>query len=776
VAGRTPSGPRSGGAGAKGAGAGGVARAAKPAKAPSSRAKPRPKPPPPADPLDTKLGDSGLPGATTLRRVGARLGIATVRDLLLWLPRRYDDLRTVYDLGALRYVAPDTVVSTRARVLDIRAGRTARRGVTIVTAHLVDETGEAGAQWYGRQFVERRIHPGDELLFSGRLKKRGHVVLLDNPAFQPPDADLLHVGRIVPVYPLTAGLPIKTLRGAIRGALDRHPYPEYLPPTIRRTMELPEFGPALEQAHFPDDFGRRDAGLRRIAFDELLALQVGMVQRRRERTVAASVSISVDAARDRDVRGALATALSARLGREVALTDDQDAAMDAVRSDVRGPHPMLRLIQGDVGSGKTAVAAYALALAAGAGVQGAMLAPTDLLARQHAATLDDLLRPLGIPVELLTGSLSGPEARRVLDAVADGRAGAIVGTHALFSERVRYARLGLVVVDEQHRFGVEQRGALEAKTTGGAAHVLLMTATPIPRTLGQVLYADLDVSDLRSVPSGRVRTKTTLRRAADLDRLWTFVAAEAAAGHRTFVVVPHIDETEASPDAAALDAPEDVAGAEAEATRLRAVLNEPARLLDAGVDPARGVRVGLVHGRIRTDQRDETMRAFRDGEVDVLVGTTVVEVGVDVPAATVMVIEGADRFGLAQLHQLRGRVGRGSDQAYCVLVADAVPGTPAAERLEAVVATTDGFALAEKDFELRREGDVLGYVQSGFPRLRVASLARRDHRELAVAARAQAEALVDDDGRLRPAAGRLGDEMARGWLAAVHRGDPASGA
>ncbi len=746
----------------------GALRPARPAR-PRAR-----KPAPPADPLDTELGFSNLPSALTLRRAGARLGMRTVRDLLLWLPRRYDDLRTVYDLAALRFVEPDTVVSARARVVGLHAGRTARRGVAVVTARLADETGVAEAQWYGRQYVDRRIREGDELLFSGKLRKRGHVVLLDNPAFQRPEADLLHVGRIVPVYPLTAGLPLKSLRTAIRAALDAYHYPEYLPEALRRDLDLAELGEALEQAHFPDDFGRRDAALRRIAFDELLALQVGMVQRRRERTVAASVSIVADRRRDRAIRDALAAAIGQRLGRPAALTADQESAMDAVRGDVRGPHPMLRLVQGDVGSGKTAVAAYALALATDAGVQGALLAPTDLLARQHAATLDDLLRPLGIPVELLTGSLSGPESRRALDAVADGRAGVVVGTHALFSERVRYARLGLVVVDEQHRFGVEQRGALEAKTSGGAAHVLLMTATPIPRTVGQVLYADLDVSDLRSVPSGRIPVRTTLRRPADLDRLWTFVAGEAAGGRRSFVVVPHIDE--AAPMDDGQDAPEDVAGAEAEADRLRELLNEPDRLAAAGVEPGRRISVGLVHGRIRPDQRDETMRAFRSGALDVLVGTTVVEVGVDVPEASVMVIEGADRFGLAQLHQLRGRVGRGTDQAYCVLVAEAAPGTPAAERLEAVVATTDGFALAEKDFELRREGDVLGYAQSGFPRLRVATLARADHRDLAVRARARAEALVDDDGRLLPAAGGLGAELARGWLAAVHRGEPASGA
>jgi ATP-dependent DNA helicase RecG len=750
-------------------------------------ARPLPATPPPADPFGVPLPASGLPGASVLKRVGPRIGLRTIRDLLLWLPRRYDDLRILHELHALRFVAPDTIVSTRARVVRVRAGRTARRGIRVVTADLADETGTAEAQWYGRQYVERRLHEGDELLFSGKLKKRGATVLLDNPAFQPPDGDLLHVGRIVPVYRLTAGLPIRTLRAAIRAALDRlPPYPEYLPAPIRRGLGLVGIEDALAQVHFPDDFERLDAALRRLAFDELLALQVGMVGRRRERAVAASVSIATTPARDAEVRGVLAAALGLRLGREVDLTGDQERAMDAVRDDVRGPHPMLRLLQGDVGSGKTAVGAYALALAAGAGVQGALLAPTDLLARQHAVTLDDLLRPLGIAVELLTGSLTGPESRRVLEALADGRAHVVVGTHALFSERVVYARLGLVVVDEQHRFGVEQRGALEAKTRGGAAHVLLMTATPIPRTIGQVLYADLDVTDLRTAPTGRLPIRTGLRHPDHLDRLWTFVAREAAAGRQTFVVVPHIDEAGDASD----DAPDDVAGAEAEVTRLRALLNEPDRLAAAGL--RRELVVDLVHGRLRPADRDAAMTRFRDGTADVLVGTTVVEVGVDVPAASVMVIEGADRFGLAQLHQLRGRVGRANDQGWCVLVSDRLPADerraaalergeiepigPEQVRLAAVARLNDGFALAEVDFEQRREGDVLGYVQHGLPRLRVATLARADHRELAVAARRHAESLVLAGGGVARAGAAFAAELDHGWLRDIATGEPATGA
>jgi len=456
------------------------------------------------------------------------------------------------------------------------------------------------------------------------------------------------------------------------------------------------------------------------------------------------------------VRGALASSLARRYDRPISLTDDQAAAIDDIRADVGRDTPMLRLLQGDVGSGKTAVAAYALAVAALAGRQSALLAPTDLLARQHWATLTSLLQDAGLTVELLTGSLSGPGATSAREAIATGMARVVVGTPALIQESVRFASLGLVVIDEQHRFGVEQRGQLEAKAGGAPPHVLLMTATPIPRTLGQVLYADLDVSNLRTPPSGRLPVATGVRSRADLGGTWQRVRDEAAMGHRTFVVVPLVEESEE----------DDGTAAEAEFVRLRELLAP--------------LRVGLVHGRMRAADRDAEMTRFRDGDLDVIVGTTVIEVGVDVAEATMMVIEDADRFGLAQLHQLRGRVGRGDAQSYCVLVSDSLDETARA-RLEAVRTTRDGFVLAEKDFELRREGNVLGLDQSGLPQLRVASLARRDHQELAVRARHHAEGLLAGDGSFAttddPAAiDALRTELQIGWLRRIAQGEPASAA
>src|SRR6188472_3799690 len=728
-----------------------------------------PTPSPPTDPvelLSTPLAKSGLTAAGILRRAGIRLGWYDVRDLLFHLPRRYEDLRELSKLGDLVWAEEGTVVSARVHVDDIHVEATFRRRVQRTVARLSDDTGQLDATWFGRRFIERRLRPGQEIVVSGRLKRFGRRWTLDNPEFQAVEGDgeVLHAGRIVPVYRLTAGLTAARLRTAMREALDRagHAYPEYLPEPLRDGEDLIGIADALESAHYPDSFERRDAALRRIAFDELLALQLGMVARRRARGEDRAPSIAIDDATDKAIRKALVDALSAKVGRPVELTTDQSGAIDAVRVDLAGSAPMLRLLQGDVGSGKTAVAAYALAAAAKAGFQGALLAPTDLLARQHRDTVGALLEGVGIGVTLLTGSLKADVKAKALEAIASGQALVVVGTHALLSESVAFARLGLAIIDEQHRFGVEQRGQLEAKAGGGVSpHVLLMTATPIPRTLGQVLYADLDVSDLRTPPTGRIPIWTGIRRLDELDGTWRKVREEAAAGHRTFVVVPLIEEgSEAVEDAMGSSA----IAAETEAVRLTELLAP--------------LRVGLVHGRMKPVDRDAEMARFRDGDIDVLVGTTVVEVGVDVPAATMMIIEGADRFGLAQLHQLRGRVGRGSVESFCVLVSDAEDETARA-RLKAIAELHDGFELAERDFELRREGDVLGFAQSGLPGLRVASLTRRDHQQLAVLARDAAEDLLDAAGVLdeaaRPELAPLAAELRTGWLRHLVAAEPASG-
>ena len=706
-----------------------------------------------------------------MSRTGRRIGVNLVRDLLFRVPRRYEDLREMRRIGDLGVVADGEMVSARVRVGELHVEASFRRRVQRTIARLEDETGSLDATWFGRRFIERRLKVGDAIVVSGKIRRFGHRMTLDNPEFQADDgAALLHAGRIVPIYRLTAGLTSASLRRAVRGALDATAaaYPEYLPPDVRSEASLIGIGEAVEEAHYPTSFERRDAALRRLAFDELLALQVGMVGRRRSRVGEQSQPIVISNEDAASITGALEAALSSKIGQPVSLTPDQSAAIDVIRMDMAGSTPMLRLLQGDVGSGKTAVAAWGLAAAALSGRQGALLAPTDLLARQHQRTLIDLLSPIGLGVELLTGSLRAPDAARTRDLLRSGLARVVVGTHALISESVEFSDLALAIVDEQHRFGVEQRAALEAKG-GSLPHVLLMTATPIPRTLGQVLYADLDVTDLRTPPVGRVAVRTGIRGFDDLGGTWDRVRGEAARGKRTFVVVPLIVESE-SDDEPALDLfglPDEsviastAVAAEAEAVRLRELLAP--------------LRVGLVHGRLKAADRDAEMARFRDGALDVLVGTTVVEVGVDVPEATMMIIQSADRFGLAQLHQLRGRVGRGTEESFCVLVSDASDETARA-RLVAIRDERDGFTLAEKDWELRREGDVLGFEQSGLPGLRVASLQREADRVLAVQARQVAEDLLNPDGTLRAGHDALARELQTGWLAPIARADAESGA
>jgi ATP-dependent DNA helicase RecG len=725
---------------------------------------------------------SGFTGAAVLRRTGRRLRIATVRDLLFHLPRRYDDLRELSRARDLALVAEGEVASARLQVRGLRVEQTFRRRVQRTTAYLSDETGEVEAAWFGRRYIEKRVREGDWIVVSGRIRHRGFTTTFESPEFQRDDGSaLLHAGRIVPVYRLTEGLTAATLRRAIRQALDTvgRAYPDYLPVDLLTGHEgssepLMSIGEALENAHYPESFERRDAALRRLGFDELLALEVGMVARDRQRRRAVGEPVHVAPARVREaierVEAVLTDQVRARTGGDepARLTPDQATAVEAVVTDLAQPRPMMRLLQGDVGSGKTAVAALALAFVADAGRQGALLAPTDLLARQHAVAVRRLLEPLGHGVTLLTSSLPAAEKREALAALASPAAGisglsagrVVIGTHALVQEAVEFADLALAVVDEQHRFGVAQREALATK--GRSPHVLLMTATPIPRTLGQILLSDLDVSDLRTPPAGRLRIKTGVRRTDDLPGTaadpargtYPLIVREVRAGNRAFVVVPLVEEDEETSARSA----DEVAAA------LPDRLAEAAARMGLSAEPA--PRIGVVHGQMRAAERDGRMDRFRRGELDVLVGTTVLEVGVDVPEATVMLILDADRFGLAQLHQLRGRVGRGEAQSYCIVVSDSTDETAKA-RMEALATHNDGFDLAELDLELRREGELLGQHQSGLPTLRIASLHKREDRQRAAEARRLAEGLVDEAGALRPGLEALATELDHGWLARV---------
>jgi ATP-dependent DNA helicase RecG len=742
------------------------------------------------DMLDTPLGLSKLIPRNRLGQMN-RLGLSTVRDLLFHLPRRYDDFTHPQTLAQLRDNPPEGPVSAVVEVVELRVEQGFRRRVQRTVARLRDDTGEAEAIWFGRRFIERRLAAGQTVALSGKVEVRGWLPRFANPEFGSAGDDALHAGRIVPVYRLTEGVTAAWLRGRIRAALDiaLPSYREYLPASVRSEGgDKASIAEAIEWVHFPPDFEHRDRALARFAFDELFALQLGMVARQRQRGTEEAEPVVVEeeryAAAVVSVERVIGEQIERRRGEPspeaIALTDDQLAAMTSIRSDLAQPKPMMRLLQGDVGSGKTALAALALAFVADDGGQGALLAPTDLLARQHAQTLSAFLEPLGHDVTMLTGSMPAAARREALEVIGapvdltvEGRSRGrvVVGTHALVQEAVAFASLRLVVVDEQHRFGVAEREALAAK--GHAPHVLLMTATPIPRTLGQIVHADLDVSDLRTPPQGRQTTLTGIRRTDELLQrrdgrpgALPLLVREVAAGHRAFVVVPLVEE----------DADSGARSVDQAAELVRANWPQAAVVADVAPDEP---QIEIVHGQLKAAERDQRMDRFRSGDAQVVVGTTVLEVGVDVPEATVMLVLDADRFGVAQLHQLRGRVGRGEALSYCVLVSERYPtGEPATDeeatvkaRLDALAATTDGFVLAELDLEQRREGELLGLSQSGLPPLRVASLSNPAHRAVSVAARRLAEGLLDDAGRLPAEYSALERELTFGWLRRVGAGE-----
>ncbi len=670
----------------------------------------------------------------------SRLGVNTVRDLLYHLPRRLEDrshLRAIYDL---RHGAVETVGGVVGRLRQFRPRF--RRGLVITKAAVADGSGVLHAVWYNQPYLARLLKEGRRIFLHGRVQRQSGEIQMIAPEFELIDEaeDTLHVGRIVPIYPSTDGLSQRVLRTITQQALDDHAHelPEWLPETQRRRHKLPDLHAALRQAHFPETFDAHAAARQRLVYEELLLLQLLLLRQKADAEAA-----------PRAVHYGDPGELIARFHREglrFSLTAAQRRTIGEIAEDLRKPHPMNRLLQGDVGSGKTVVAATALLHAAGGGAQGALMAPTEILAGQHYLTLRGLLEPLGVNVLLLVGGLPRAARLEALQHIEDGRADIVVGTHALIEGDVAFDRLGLVVVDEQHRFGVGQRAALRDK--GRRPDVLVMTATPIPRTLALTLYGDLDVSTLDELPPGRSPIKTYARPPARRPQVYEFVRSQVELGRQAYVVCSLIEESDKLQAEAATDL--------------------AARLQDGTL---RGLRVSVLHGRMRVDERDAAMRALRRGDIDVLVATTVIEVGIDIPNASVMVVEDADRFGLSQLHQLRGRVGRGAHQAHCILIADPKPGDdPVAARLQAMVDTTDGFRIAQRDLELRGAGELVGerggggLRQHGVTDLRVADLLR-DHHWLERARRDAAEILAADPelrgphhrGLVRALAHRFGD-------------------
>ncbi|HET6577512.1 MAG TPA: ATP-dependent DNA helicase RecG [Gemmatimonadales bacterium] len=614
-----------------------------------------------------------------------RLGIRTARDLLWHLPHRYIDASTVTPLVRAEV---GQEVACVGRVVAKGVVPT-RRGLRIFHAVLRDDSGVLECVWPGQAFLDRSIAVGQTLLVSGpvrfyhgrQMAPREFVILADADA----EAEPLAGGKVLPVYPATEGLSHKVIRGLVDRHLDAliALSDDVLPEPIRRSLELPSLPEALRAVHRPASAAEAELGRRRLAFDELLDLQLMLI---RARAVAKRSRTGVAFTVRRD----LTTRLRESLPWE--LTDDQHRALREITADMTAPDRMHRLLMGDVGTGKTVVALFAMLLAVENDYQAALMAPTELLAEQHAATLERLLAPLALRPELLLGRQTASEKQAVRGRLATGQARLVVGTHALMQESVSFHRLGLVVIDEQHRFGVEQRAALIGK--GAAPDVLLLTATPIPRSLALTLYGDLDVSTLRHRPPGRGSVRTAVRTGAQRERVLEFVRVECGKGRQAYVVLPVIEESERA----------DLRAATTMSQSLAARWPE--------------LRVGLVHGRLKPEERDGVMRRFRAGEVHVLVATTVIEVGIDVSNATLMLIEHPERFGLAQLHQLRGRIGRGEDESFCVLM----PEGAAADRLHAFAATQDGFRIAELDLEERGMGDLIGARQSGGFELRHARL------------------------------------------------------
>ncbi|HEV7657778.1 MAG TPA: ATP-dependent DNA helicase RecG [Mycobacteriales bacterium] len=693
--------------------------------------------------LDTPLED--LVGGKTATPLAKGLDLETVGDLLRHYPRRYAERGK---LTNLRDLSPGEDVTVFARVSKVgRRQMRARRG-TIVEAEITDGQGTLKLTFFNQPWREKELEVGRQGLFAGKVTVFNGKRQLNSPDFRILDAEESKgdieefAGALIPVYPATSATPTWTIARCVRMALDSlDPPVDPLPSGIRARHDLIDLESALRGIHRPADYGALERARKRLKWEEALPLQALLAQRRR------AAAERPGKARPPRTDGILA-AFDAAL--PFPLTGGQVGIGETLASELASEHPMHRLLQGEVGSGKTVCALRAMLQVVDAGGQAALLAPTEVLAAQHARSLAALLGPLArageldgaeqaTRIALLTGSLPVAAKRRAMLAAVSGDAGIVVGTHALLSEGVEFLDLGLVVVDEQHRFGVEQRDALRAK--GDAPHVLVMTATPIPRTVAMTVYGDLEVSSLRELPRGRSPIASTVVPAGEkpswLDRVWTRIKEEVAAGHQAYVVCPRIGGTDPDED-------EEPSEEDGESRRPPIAVLDVAPGLAEG--PLHGLRVRILHGRLPAEEKDAVMRAFAAAEVDVLVATTVVEVGVDVPNATVMAVLDADRFGISQLHQLRGRVGRGSAPGLCLLVTDSPAGTPARERLDAVASTVDGFELAELDLEQRREGQVLGEAQSGRSSFKLLSLIR--DRDLITTAREEASTIVAADPEL----------------------------
>ena len=650
----------------------------------------------------TYLKGVGPARAEALRR----LGVITARDLLFHVPHRYEDASTISPISSLEPGMDGTIIG---RVISKGIIPT-RRGLRIFQVVLKDDTGMIEASWPGQPFLDRTIEKGDMMLLTGPVRfYHGRQLQPREYIHLGKDDEGVKGGRVLAVYPATEGLSFKVIRGIIDAHLDTFLplLKEYLPEDVLRLAGVPPLREAMRMVHRPQSIGEGAQGRSRLAFEELLFVHI---LHRRANALVREKRRGIAFQNKRELTSALKRALP------FTLTNAQTTALREIVADMASDRRMHRLLQGDVGSGKTIVALFAALLAMENGYQAAIMAPTELLAEQHARTLTGLLEPLGIEPILVTGSLNSRARKGAAAKLASSEPVLAIGTHALVQEASVFGRLGLVTIDEQHRFGVEQRAAFSAK--GDSPDVLLMSATPIPRSLALTLYGDLDVSTLDERPAGRQPVTTVMRPEKARERVLEFVARETGKGRQAYIVYPVIEESEK--------------------TDLKAATTMYEQL-SAG--PFAGRVVALIHGRVPADEREKIMRAFRAGEIDILVSTTVIEVGIDVANATVMLVEHPERFGLSQLHQLRGRVGRGAEASYCILLGDV--GDEAAERLRILVDTDNGFEIARADLRLRGMGNLFGQEQSGEATFRIADPVADE--DLNIKARAAAEIILDRD-------------------------------
>lgn len=612
-----------------------------------------------------------------------KLKISTVGDLISHFPRRYDDFSNII---AIRAMKPG-MVTFRGEVISIASRRARTRRLTITEAIISDGTGTVKAIWFNQPFLSRQYKPGAKVLVSGRLEFKNNDLALQSPAIEIDDGTSLHTGRIVPVYRETQGVTSKQLRNLLMPLLPLFELDEGLPDSVVKKYKLMNKTQAVRQLHAPESVQSLRKAHHRLAFEELFYV------------IAASLAIKHEVKSEEGAAIPLKVPVAQEFVKalDFELTNAQRQAAWQILQDMSGQRPMNRLLEGDVGSGKTVVALMAAVMAVRGGYQAAIMVPTDILARQHFAGISKLLVRLNIKTAVVLGRQSPVDKKQAAQLIANGEVDVVIGTHALLSDDIKFKNLGLVVIDEQHRFGVEQRQKLKQKS-GRLPHLLSMTATPIPRSLALTVYGDLDLSIIDELPPSRQPVATKVVKPSDRDVAYGFIDKQIVSGRQVFVVCPLIDDS-------------DVLGA-------KSVTAEVERLRKG---PFRHRRVGVIHGKLKPSERDETMNSFIAGELDILVATSVIEVGIDIPNASVILIEGAERFGLAALHQLRGRVGRGEHQSYCMITSDSnAPGVM--ERLQALERTQDGFRLAQIDLELRGPGQIYGKKQHGLLELELADL------------------------------------------------------